>query len=177
VSSAFLICRRSPVLARRSALVRPGKLQAARSAAAARFRRGSGSGSDHGGPVVPRPGTRADLGWAMRPGPALPRTGYRFRRCPCSMSRLAGACADDQYQGRRCLGRRCGGSRMSPARGELPCVDEHLITIDAPRARCGARCGAIRPRPRASGGSPIARLLGTQPRAGFEVWTARQPIA
>jgi hypothetical protein len=29
----------------------------------------------------------------------------------------------------------CGGSRMSPARGELPCVDEHAITIAAPRAR------------------------------------------
>jgi hypothetical protein len=51
MSSAFVICRRSPVLARRSAWVRPGKLHAARSVAAARFRRGSGSGSDHGGPL------------------------------------------------------------------------------------------------------------------------------
>jgi len=39
MSSAFVICRRSPVLAWRSALVRPHKLHAARSASAARFRR------------------------------------------------------------------------------------------------------------------------------------------
>jgi hypothetical protein len=37
MNSAFVICRRSPVLARRSALVRPDKLHAARSASAARF--------------------------------------------------------------------------------------------------------------------------------------------
>ena len=45
-------------------LVRPDKLHAARSGAAARFRRGSGSGSDHGGPLV--------RGRAREPPPAGP---------------------------------------------------------------------------------------------------------
>jgi hypothetical protein len=31
---------------------------------------------------------------------------------------------------------------MSPAREELPCVDEHAITIAAPHALGGARCEA-----------------------------------
>ena len=59
---------------------------------------------------------------------------------------------------------------MSPARGELPCVDEYAITIAAPRERVWtalqhytATCLRI------PEGSPLARLLGTQPRAGFEV--------
>jgi hypothetical protein len=68
MSSAFVMCRRSPVLARRSALVRPDKLHAARSAAAARCRRGSGSGSDNGGPLAPRPGTRVALRLGHAPG-------------------------------------------------------------------------------------------------------------
>jgi Acetyl-CoA hydrolase/transferase C-terminal domain len=41
-------------------------------------------------------------------------------------------------RGGRCLGHRCGGSRVSPARGELPHVDERAITIAAPRAEVGS---------------------------------------
>jgi hypothetical protein len=71
--------------------------------------------------------SRPWLGHAL--GSCATRTIYRFRRCPCSMSRPAlgmtatgarqrthalwrgvqeGCCADDQDQG-RCLGHRCGG--------------------------------------------------------------------
>jgi hypothetical protein len=81
------MCRRSPVLARQSAWVRPDELNAARSASAARFRRRSGSGSDHGCPRAPRPGTRAD----PRPGKCARSCAtscrLRFCRCPCSRSR------------------------------------------------------------------------------------------
>jgi hypothetical protein len=63
-----------------------------------------------------------------------------------------------------------GGSRMSPARGELPCVGEHAITIAAPRARAWS---ALQRDTAASlripEGSLIARLPGTRPRAGFEL--------
>jgi hypothetical protein len=59
---------------------------------------------------------------------------------------------------------------MSPARGELPYVDEHAITIAAPRARVWSALHRYTVTSlRIPEGSPIARLLGTQPRAGFEV--------
>jgi hypothetical protein len=61
---------------------------------------------------------------------------------------------------------------------ELPYVYEHSITIAAPRSRVGSalqRYTAISLR--IPEGSPIARVPGTQPRAGFEVRTARRPIA
>jgi hypothetical protein len=58
---------------------------------------------------------------------------------------------------------------MSPARGELPYVDEHSITIAAPRTGV-ERVAALRRHIAALlEGSPIARLLGTQPRAGFDI--------
>jgi hypothetical protein len=59
---------------------------------------------------------------------------------------------------------------MSHARGELPYADEHAITIAASRSRVWSALqrytatSLLIPE-----GSPIARLLGTQPRAGFEV--------
>jgi hypothetical protein len=82
-----------------------------------------------------------------------------------------GSCANDQDPQWRCLGhRRCGGGRMSPARGELPYVDEHAITIAASRLRVWIALQRYTATSlRIPGGSPIARLLGTQPRAGFEV--------
>ena len=59
---------------------------------------------------------------------------------------------------------------MSPARGELPYVDEHAITIAAPRSRVWSALQRYTATfLRIPEGSPIARLLGTQPRAGFEV--------
>ena len=151
---------------------------------------GSGSGSDHGGPLLRGRAREPPPGWAMRPGPALPRTGCRFCWCPCSRSRPVrgmmatgaserthhdvaqeGSCADDQDPEWRCLGhRRCGGGRMSPARGELPYVDEHAITIAAPRSRVWSALQRYTATfLRIPERSPIARLLGTQPRAGFEV--------
>jgi hypothetical protein len=48
-------------------LVRPDKLHAARSASAARFRRRSGSGSDHGCPVLRGRAREPTPGRAMRP--------------------------------------------------------------------------------------------------------------
>jgi hypothetical protein len=56
---------------------------------------------------------------------------------------------------------------MSPARGELPYVDERAITI----AACTGveRAVALHRHSLRIPGSPIARLLGTQLRAGFEV--------
>jgi hypothetical protein len=59
---------------------------------------------------------------------------------------------------------------MSPARGELPCVDEHAITIAAPRARGWSALQRYAATSlRIPEGSPIARLLGTWPRAGLEL--------
>jgi len=59
---------------------------------------------------------------------------------------------------------------MSPARGELLCVDEQAIMI----AASGSRVWSALQRYTATSlripeGSPIARLFGTQLRAGFEV--------
>ena len=56
---------------------------------------------------------------------------------------------------------------MSPARGELLYVNERAIAIAAPRARMGS--ALHRHIPAQPEGSPIAGLLGTQSRAGFEV--------
>jgi hypothetical protein len=59
---------------------------------------------------------------------------------------------------------------MSPARGELPYVDEHAITIAASRSRVWSALQRYTATSlRIPEGSPIARLPGTQPRAGFEV--------
>jgi hypothetical protein len=59
---------------------------------------------------------------------------------------------------------------MSRLRGELPYVDEHAITIAASRElvwRALQHYAATSLH--IAEGSPIARLLGTHPRAGFEV--------
>ena len=45
--------------------------------------------ADRGHVVVAAVGNAEDLQSAVDPGLALPRTGYRFRRSPCSMSRQA----------------------------------------------------------------------------------------
>ena len=155
MSSGFVICRRSRVLARRSAwcgrtsCMLRGPWQPPGSAG------GVAAAAIMAVPVLRGRAREPPPGWAMRPGPALPRTGCRFRRSPCSRSgpvrgmmatgaserthhdvAQEGSCANDQDPEWRCLGhRRCGGGRMSPARGELPYVDEHAITIATPRER------------------------------------------
>jgi hypothetical protein len=59
---------------------------------------------------------------------------------------------------------------MSSARGELPYVDEHAITIAASRSRVWSALQRYTATSlRIPEGSPIAGLLGIQPRAGFEV--------
>jgi hypothetical protein len=59
---------------------------------------------------------------------------------------------------------------MSPARGELPYVHEHAITIAASRSRVWSALQRYTATSlRIPEGSPIARLLGIRPRAGFEV--------
>ena len=69
-------------------------------------------------------------------------------------------------------------ARLSPARGELPYAAEHAITIAAPHARVwSALQRDTATSLRIPEGSPIARLLGTQPRAASKSWTARRPIA
>jgi hypothetical protein len=90
MSSAFVICRRSPVLARHSALVRPDKLHTARSAAAAWFRRGVAavaimavacSAAGHASRRMPRSAgrrVRPSLGLA---GPVLVRVGREQGGC------------------------------------------------------------------------------------------------
>jgi len=59
---------------------------------------------------------------------------------------------------------------MSRLRGELPYVDEHAIRIAAPRelVRSALQHYAAKSL-RIAEGNLIARLLGTEPRAGFEV--------
>ena len=65
---------------------------------------------------------------------------------------------------------------MSPARGELPYVDEHAITIAVPRARVGSGLQRYTATSlRIPEGSPIARLPGTQPRPGFAVLDSAPP--
>jgi hypothetical protein len=60
-------------------LVRPDKLHAARSAAAARFRRGSGSVAIMTVPVLRGRAREPPPGWAMRPGRGMMATGARQR--------------------------------------------------------------------------------------------------
>jgi hypothetical protein len=178
--------------------VRLGKLRAARSAAAARFRWGSGSGSDYGGPLLRGRAREPPPGWAMRPGPALPRTGCCFCWCTCSRSRpirgmmatgvserthhdvaQEGSCANDQDPEWRCLGhRRCGGGRISPARGELP-MSTSMRSRSPRRAHgCGAQRGAVPPHAcafRKAAPSPDCSVPSYAPAS--KSWTARRPIA
>jgi hypothetical protein len=59
---------------------------------------------------------------------------------------------------------------MSNGDNELPYVDEHAITIAAPRGRVWiALQHYAATSMRIPEGNPVARLLGTQPRSGFEV--------
>src|SRR5262245_30600661 len=52
----------------------------------------------------------------------------------------------------------------------LPYVDEHAITIAVPRDRVWAALRRYATKSIGfSGGSPLARILGTAPRSGFEV--------
>jgi len=59
---------------------------------------------------------------------------------------------------------------MSPAHDELPYVDEHAIRIAASRELVWSALQRYAATSlRIPEGNPIARLLGTEPRAGFEV--------
>ncbi|MGZ4594205.1 MAG: hypothetical protein ACXV3C_10070 [Actinomycetes bacterium] len=59
---------------------------------------------------------------------------------------------------------------MSPLNRELPFVDEHAITIAASREVVWAALQHYALTSlRIPEGNPIARILGTEPRAGFEV--------
>ena len=67
---------------------------------------------------------------------------------------------------------------MSAARGELPYAGEHGITIAASRSRVRSALQRYTATSlRIPEGSPFARLLGTQPRARFEVLDSAPPMA
>ena len=54
-------------------------------------------------------------------------------------------------------------------RVELPFIDEHALDVRAPRAEVWSRLERFADRSLLSGGGPFHRVLGTQPRPGFEV--------
>jgi hypothetical protein len=54
-------------------------------------------------------------------------------------------------------------------RVELPFIDEHALDVRAARDEVWSRLERFAQRSLLSGGGPFHRLLGTQPRPGFEV--------
>jgi hypothetical protein len=59
---------------------------------------------------------------------------------------------------------------------DLPWIDEHRITVPAPRDRVwAALCDYAGASIGIPDGSPLGRLLGTEPTAGFAVTASRPP--
>ena len=86
MSSAFVICRRSPVLARHPALMRPEKLQAAWSRVSRPVPPGEWQVAIMAVPVL-RGRAREPLRLGHAPGSCAAPHRLPFPRCPCSMSR------------------------------------------------------------------------------------------
>lgn len=58
---------------------------------------------------------------------------------------------------------------------DLPYVDEHAITIGAPRDQVWAGLGRYATRALGIGSGPLRRVLGTDPPSGFEVADSDPP--
>lgn len=72
------------------------------------------------------------------------------------------------------MDRTDGVSNAERENGELPFVDEHATTIAAPRdVVWSALERYVATSLRVGDGGPLARILGTQPAAGFEVSESR----
>ena len=59
---------------------------------------------------------------------------------------------------------------MGPVKTDLPYIDEHAITVSAPREQVWAALNRyVESSLSRAEGSPLTKILGTEPRGGFEV--------